>query len=61
MREIRELKTKLSDLKKILEFTEDTVEEKVNDLKLENEKPKTEMKELYDYQIDPEFVENELA
>lgn len=41
MREIRELKTKLSDLKKILEFTEDTVEEKVNDLKLENEKHKS--------------------
>ena len=33
MREIRELKTKLSDLKQSLEFTIVTLEEKVNDLK----------------------------
>ena len=57
MREIRELKTKLSDLKQSLEFTIVTLEEKVNDLKSENEKLKTKMKELYEHQIDPEFVE----
>ena len=39
---------------------EDTLEEKVNDLKSENEKLKTKMKELYIYQLDPEFVENKL-
>ena len=55
-REIRELKTKLSDLKQSLEYTEDTLEEKVNNLKSKNEKLKTKMKELYEYQIDPEFV-----
>ena len=33
MREIRELKTKLSDLKQSLELPEDTLEEKVNDIK----------------------------
>ena len=37
MREIRELKTKVSDLKQNLKFTEDTLKEKVNDLKSENE------------------------
>ena len=41
MREIRELKTKFSDLKQSLEFTEDALEEKVSDLKSENEKLKT--------------------
>ena len=61
LRWIRELKTKLSDLNQSLEFTEDTLEEKVNDLKSENEKLKTKMKELYEYQIDPEFVENKLV
>ena len=34
---------------------------KLNDLKSENEKLKTKMKELYEYQIDPEFVQNELV
>ena len=43
---------KLFDLKKSLEFTEDTLEKKVNDLKSENEKFKTKMKELYEYQVD---------
>ena len=61
MRKIKELKTKLSDLKQNLGFTEDTLEEKVNDLKSENEKLKTKMKELYEYQIEPEFVENKLV
>ena len=61
MREIRELKTKLSDLNQSLEFTEDTLEEKVSDLKPENEKFKTKIKELYEYQIDPVFVENKLV
>ena len=61
MRWITKLKTKLSDLNQSLEFTEDTLEEKVNDLKSENEKLKTKMKELYEYQIDPEFVENKLV
>ena len=58
MREIRESKTKLSDLKQSLKFTEDTLEEKVNNLKSENEELKTKLKKPYEYQIDPEFVEN---
>ena len=61
MRKIREFKTKLSDLKQSLEFKEHTLEEKVNNLKSENEKLKTKMKELYQYQIDPDFVENKFA
>ena len=56
--ENRELKTKLSNLKQSLEFTKETLEEKVNDLKSENEKPKTKIKEFYEYQIDPEIAEN---
>ena len=32
----------------------------MNDLKSENEKPKTKMKDLYEYQTDSEFVENKL-
>ena len=61
MRKIREFKTKLSDLKQSLEFKEHTLEEKVNNLKSENEKLKTKMKELYQYQIDPDFVEKKFA
>ena len=60
-REVRELKTKLSDLKQILEFTADTFNEKVSDLNSENGKFKTKIKELYEYQIDPKFVENKVV
>ena len=60
-REVRELKTKLSDLKQSLEFTADTFNEKVSDLNSENEKLKTKIKELYEYQIDPKFVENKVV
>ena len=61
MSEIRELNTKVSDLKQSLEFKKDALEERVNDLKSENEKFKTKKKELYEYQIYPEFVENKLV
>ena len=54
MREIRELK-------KSLEFTEDSLEEKVNELKSKNEKIKTKMKETYEYQINSDFLENKLV
>ena len=60
-REVRESKTKLSDLKQSLEFTADTFNEKVSDLNSENEKFKTKIKELYEYQIDPKFVENKVV
>ena len=33
----------------------------MSDLKPENEKFKTKIKEIYDYQIDPEFVEHKLV
>ena len=42
----------------LVEFTEDTPGEKVNDLKSKNEKLKTKIKEFYEYQIDPEFVKH---
>ena len=61
MRKIRELKKNLFVLKQSLEFKEDTLEGKMNDLKSENEKLSTKMKELYEYQIDSEFVENILV
>ena len=66
MRDIRVVKTKLlprihGSLKQSLEFTEDTMKEKMNDLQSENEKLKINMKELYEYRIDPEFVENKLV
>ena len=60
-REVRELKTKLSDLKQSLEFTADAFNEKVSDLNSENGKFKTKIKELYEYQIDPKFVENKVV
>ena len=60
-REVRELKTKLSDLKQSLEFTADTFNEKVSDLNSENGKFNTKIKELYEYQIDPKFVENKVV
>ena len=60
-REVRELKTKLSDLKQSLEFTADTFNEKVSDLNSENGKFKTKIKELYEYQIDSKFVENKVV
>lgn len=56
MRQIKELKTKLSYLKQSLELMEDILEEKENDLKPANEKFKTKIKELSEYQIDPDRV-----
>ena len=61
MREIRYLTTKLSDLRQSLKIAEDTLEEKVKDVNSENEKLKTIMKGLYEYQIVPEFAENKLV
>ena len=61
MREIRELKAHLSNLKQSLEFTEDRLEETVNGLKSENEKLKSKMKELYECPKDPEFIKNKLV
>ena len=51
IREIRGLKAKLPDLKQNLELTEDTLEENVYDLKWENMKLKTKMKELHEHQL----------
>ena len=59
MREIRKLKTNLSDLN--LEFMEDTVEQKLKNLKSVNEKLKAKMEEFYEYQIDPELGEDKLV
>ena len=56
MRQIKGLKTKLSNLKQSLELMEDILEEKENDLKPENVKFKTKIKELSEYQIDPDRV-----
>lgn len=55
-RHIKELKKKLSYLKQSLELMEDILEEKENDLKPEIEKFKTKIKELSEYQIDPDRV-----
>ena len=61
MREIRKLETNLSDLKQNVEFMEDTLEQKLKNLKSGNEKLKATMEEFYEYQIDPEFGENKLV
>ena len=47
-------------MRKSIEFTENQVEEKVNNA--ENKKADIEhrIEEIYDYQIDPEYVEQKL-
>ena len=58
--EIKNLGKEVCDLKSSLDFTENMLEEKVKKFEEQCENMETELQELYNNQIDPEYVYNKL-
>ena len=56
--QIEEVKKEVLDLRKSIEFTENQLEEKVKIAESKLADIEHRIKELYDYQIDPEYVED---
>ena len=54
------LKNKINDLKKTLEFTQNKLEEKVDSVEKRMEKLDSDIQEIYEYQIDPRYVQDKL-
>ena len=56
MKKIRSLKQEVNDLKESIEFTQNDLGEKVADVEKKVSTFEIKMNELYDYQIDPDYV-----
>ena len=61
MQEIKTVKKDISDLKDSLEFTEGEMKEKLATAEKRISKVEGKMKELYDNQLDPYYVEDEMT
>ena len=61
MREMKSLKNEVNDLKKRMEFTQNDMEERVNNVEENMCKVKEDLKEIYEYQVDPDYVNDSLA
>ena len=61
MQEIKSLKNEVNELKKSMEFTQNDLEERVNNVEENMCKVKEDLKEIYEYQIDPDYVNDSLA
>ena len=59
MKEIESLKQEVNDPKESIEFTQNDLEEKVVEKKISAFEIK--MNEMYDYQIDPDYVNDSLS
>ena len=51
----------MNDLKKSIEFTDNELEEKVQDIKEKAEHLDERIREIYEWQLDPEYVHNKLV
>ena len=60
MKEINDLKAEVSDLKDSLEFTENVIEKKVEKLETELDNLKDKVQDIWDYQIDPDYIQHKL-
>ena len=60
MKEIKSIKTELSDLEKSIEFTENMLGEKVQKCHEKAEHLDERIPEIYEWQPDPEYVHNML-
>ena len=60
MTEIRSLKQEVNDLKESIEFTLNDLEEKVADVEKKISTFEIKMNEMYDYQINPDYVNDSL-
>ena len=61
MQEIHGLKNEVNDLRKILEFTQNNLEKKVDNVEKRMEKLDSDIQEIYEYQIDPKYVQDKLT
>ena len=56
MQEIKSLKNEVNELKKSTEFAQNDLEERVNNVEENMCKVKEDLEEIYEYQIDPDYV-----
>ena len=61
MKEIKDLKSEVSDLKDSLEFTENVIEKKVKKLETELDDLEGKVQEIWDYQINPDYIQYKLV
>ena len=61
MQKIKSLKNEGNEWKKRVEFTQKDLEERVNNLEENMCKVKEDLKEIYEYQIDPDYLNNSLT
>ena len=61
MKEIKDLKAEVSDLKGSLEFTENVIEKKVQKLETELDDLDGKVQEIWDYQINPDYIQHILV
>ena len=61
MQEIKSLKNEVNELKKSMEFTQNDLEERVNNVEENMCKVKEDLKEIYDYEINPDYVDDSLT
>ena len=61
MKEIKNLKAEISDLKDIFEFTENVIEKKVEKLETELDDLEGKVQEIWDYQKNPDFIQHKLV
>ena len=61
IKEIKNSKSEVNELKKSIEFTEDVLEEKVQNMQRKVSSSEEKVEEIYDYQIDPDKVGKKLT
>ena len=61
MKEIKCLKKEVNDLKECIELTQNDLKEKVADVEKKISTFEIKMNEMYDYQIDPDYVNDSLS
>ena len=61
MKELNELKAKVSDLKDSLEFTENVIEKKVEKLETKLGNLEDKIHDSWDYQINPDYIQHKLS
>ena len=61
MKETKSIKTEMNDLKKSIEFTENVLEEKVQKCQEKAEHLDERIREINEWQLDPEYIHNKLV
>ena len=61
LKEIKDLKAEVSDLKDSLEFTKNVIENKGEKLETELDDLEGKVQEIWDYQINPDYIQHKLV